>query len=105
MGLDDCVRMALREGILVQWQNLALYVIRENIITPVAILKHSFRRGRSINSLIFRFSRGSWHLNPRGARDGRRFLREEESESMQRQEMERRLEKELTGRLSDNCIE
>jgi hypothetical protein len=48
MGLDECVMMTLREGKLVQWQNVALYVSRENIITPVTVLKHSFREGQSI---------------------------------------------------------
>jgi hypothetical protein len=34
MGLDECVMVALREGKLVHWKNLALYVSRENIIMP-----------------------------------------------------------------------
>jgi hypothetical protein len=48
MGLDECVMGALSEVKFVQWQNLALYFGRENIITPVTVLKHSFGEGRSI---------------------------------------------------------
>jgi hypothetical protein len=72
---------------------------KDNIMTIVTILKHSFRRGAVNYSLIFRFSRGSWNLNQLRAADDPTFLREEESESVQRQQMKGSLEKELTGRL------